>query len=52
MKYAEYKTFAVGDAASLFKLTVGGYSGNAGKIIICWWLKELPNTLTKIFWLV
>ncbi|XP_076084683.1 fibrinogen-like protein A isoform X1 [Mytilus galloprovincialis] len=29
-KYAVYKTFIVGDAASKYKLTVGNYSGNAG----------------------
>ncbi|VDI73467.1 Hypothetical predicted protein [Mytilus galloprovincialis] len=29
-KYAVYKTFEVGDAASKYKLTVGNYSGNAG----------------------
>ncbi|XP_071151312.1 fibrinogen-like protein A [Mytilus edulis] len=29
-KYAAYKTFVVGDAASKYKLTVGDYSGNAG----------------------
>ncbi|XP_063405828.1 fibrinogen-like protein A [Mytilus trossulus] len=29
-KYAVYKTFVVGDAASKYKLTVGNYSGNAG----------------------
>ncbi|VDI61689.1 Hypothetical predicted protein [Mytilus galloprovincialis] len=29
-KYAVYKTFVVGDAASKYKLTVGDYSGNAG----------------------
>ncbi|VDI47145.1 Hypothetical predicted protein [Mytilus galloprovincialis] len=29
-KYAVYKTFVVGDAASKYQLTVGDYSGNAG----------------------
>ncbi|XP_052086256.1 fibrinogen-like protein A [Mytilus californianus] len=29
-KYAVYKTFVVGDAASKYKLTIGNYSGNAG----------------------
>ncbi|CAG2257838.1 Tenascin-R,Tenascin,Fibrinogen-like protein A [Mytilus edulis] len=29
-KYAVYKIFVVGDAASKYKLTVGDYSGNAG----------------------
>ncbi|VDI32736.1 Hypothetical predicted protein, partial [Mytilus galloprovincialis] len=29
-KYAVYKTFIIGDAASKYKLTVGDYSGNAG----------------------
>lgn len=29
-KYAVYKTFAVGDAESKYKLTIGDYSGNAG----------------------
>lgn len=31
-KYAVYKTFMIGDAASKYKLTVGDYSGNAGKL--------------------
>lgn len=30
--YAVYKTFVVGDSASKYKLTVGGYSGNAGEL--------------------
>lgn len=30
--YAVYKTFSIGDAASKYKLTVGDYSGNAGKL--------------------
>ncbi|XP_071144226.1 fibrinogen-like protein A [Mytilus edulis] len=29
-KFAVYKTFLVGDAASKYKLTIGEYSGNAG----------------------
>ncbi|XP_071142730.1 fibrinogen-like protein A [Mytilus edulis] len=29
-KYATYTTFVVGDAASQYKLTIGGYSGDAG----------------------
>ncbi|VDI46720.1 Hypothetical predicted protein, partial [Mytilus galloprovincialis] len=29
-KYAVYKTFIIGDAASKYKLTIGEYSGNAG----------------------
>ncbi|XP_052085423.1 fibrinogen-like protein A isoform X3 [Mytilus californianus] len=29
-KYAVYKKFSIGDAASKYKLTVGEYSGNAG----------------------
>ncbi|XP_076084913.1 fibrinogen-like protein A isoform X3 [Mytilus galloprovincialis] len=29
-KYAKYKTFVVGDATSQYKLTIGGYSGDAG----------------------
>ncbi|XP_052086283.1 fibrinogen-like protein A isoform X5 [Mytilus californianus] len=29
-KYALYKTFMIGDAASKYKLTIGSYSGNAG----------------------
>lgn len=29
-KYAVYKTFVVGDAASKYKLTVGDFSGTAG----------------------
>ncbi|CAC5363414.1 Fibrinogen-like protein A,Ryncolin-4,Angiopoietin-related protein 7,Angiopoietin-related protein 1,Ficolin-3,Techylectin-5A,Ficolin-2,Ryncolin-1,Tenascin-R, Fibrinogen-like protein 1,Angiopoietin-1,Fibrinogen C domain-containing protein 1-A,Tenascin-N,Tenascin,Fibroleukin,Fibrinogen C domain-containing protein 1,Angiopoietin-related protein 6,Techylectin-5B,Angiopoietin-2,Microfibril-associated glycoprotein 4,Fibrinogen alpha chain,Ficolin-1-A,Ficolin-1,Fibrinogen C domain-containing protein 1-B,Angiopoiet len=28
--YAKYKTFVVGNASSQYKLTIGGYSGNAG----------------------
>lgn len=29
-KYAVYKMFVVGDAASKYKLTIAGYSGDAG----------------------
>ena len=29
-RYARYATFDVGDRSSNFKLTVGGYSGDAG----------------------
>ncbi|CAC5422426.1 unnamed protein product [Mytilus coruscus] len=32
-KYATYKTFVVKDAASQYKLTIGGYSGDAGIMI-------------------
>jgi hypothetical protein len=31
-KYATYKQFAVGDAKSVYKLTVGGYQGDAGEV--------------------
>ena len=31
-KYADYSTFHVADETSGYRLTVGGYSGNAGKI--------------------
>jgi len=30
-KYATYKQFAVDDEKSVFKLTVGGYQGDAGE---------------------
>ena len=33
-KYANYSTFSVGDSAALYKLTVGGYSGNVGDSLI------------------
>ena len=33
-KYANYSTFSVGGAIGLYKLTVGGYSGNAGDSLI------------------
>ncbi|XP_052077887.1 fibrinogen-like protein A [Mytilus californianus] len=29
-RYAKYSSFKVGDAGSKYKLTIGGYSGNAG----------------------
>lgn len=31
-RYAVYKNFIVGDAASKYILIVGGYSGNAGEL--------------------
>lgn len=31
--YAVYKRFSIGDVASRYKLNVGDYSGNAGKIV-------------------
>jgi hypothetical protein len=31
VKYATYKQFAVGDEKSVYKLTVGGYQGDAGE---------------------
>ena len=31
-KYATYKQFAVGDEKSVYKLTVDGYQGDAGKV--------------------
>jgi hypothetical protein len=37
-RYAVYNLFIVGDAASQYKLDIGGYSGDASKIfnsIIC-----------------
>lgn len=30
--YAKYSTFYIGDAATKYKLHVGGYSGTAGKL--------------------
>lgn len=33
-KYAKYKTFFVGDETSQYKLTIGGYSGDAGTIFV------------------
>jgi hypothetical protein len=30
-KYATYKHFAVGDEKSVYKLTIGGYQGDAGE---------------------
>jgi hypothetical protein len=30
-KYATYKQFAVGDEKSVYKLTIGGYQGDAGE---------------------
>lgn len=32
-KYAVYKRFSIGDAALKYKLNVGDFSGNAGKIV-------------------
>lgn len=29
-RYAKYSTFKIGDAGCKYKLTVGGFSGNAG----------------------
>ena len=31
-KYATYKQFAVGDEKSVYKLTIGGYQGDAGEV--------------------
>ena len=33
-RYALYNTFNVGDTRSKYKLSVGGYSGNAGKYFV------------------
>ncbi|XP_071144301.1 fibrinogen-like protein A [Mytilus edulis] len=33
-KYAVYRIFSIGDAASKYKLTVGGYSGNIGNQVL------------------
>ncbi|XP_076084424.1 angiopoietin-1-like [Mytilus galloprovincialis] len=33
-KYAVYRIFSIGEAASKYKLTVGGYSGNIGKQVL------------------
>lgn len=30
-RYAKYSTFKIGDAGCKYKLTVGGFSGNAGR---------------------
>ena len=53
-KYADYSTFHVADEASGYRLSVGGYSGNAGSILIVCrcpfcsentFLKPIDNTL-------
>ena len=47
-RYARYTTFNVGDRTSNFKLTVGGYSGDAGtKIKLT--LKGLPILQQRTF---
>ena len=34
--YAKYRSFGVGDEQSLYKLSVGSYSGSAGDLLIRW----------------
>lgn len=35
-RFAYYRIFSVGNKDSGYKLTVGEYEGNAGKILIAW----------------
>ena len=41
--YAKYSIFSVGNESSNFRLTVGGYSGNAGNITLMYLEKYLKT---------
>lgn len=50
--YAEYENFQVGSEDEQFKLTVGGYRGNAGDALNFYWCESIQSsTFVAIFYI-